>query len=137
MPVFSKVMYDERGAYEYRDGKRINIEIREPWPDQKIRRKRDGTFAIVPLQWATKAAAAMNTPKAMVMVWLVYRAWQKKSLTFDVPNGALADLGVSPDVKVRALRQLEAAGMIKVEWCRRKTPIVTLLGYKVPAADLR
>ena len=70
----------------------------------------------------------MHTPKAVVLVWLIYRAWQKKSSTFPVPNKALADLGVSPDVKCRALRQLEAIGLIKVAWCPRKTPIVTLLG---------
>jgi hypothetical protein len=128
MPVFSKVMYDESGnAYQFRDGKRINIEITYP-PGQKIRRKREGTFAVVPLQWAAKGLIAMNTPKAVVLVWLIYRSWQRKSPTFDVPNGALAGLGVSPDAKVRALRQLATAGLIKVEWRLRKSPIVTLLG---------
>jgi hypothetical protein len=127
MPVFSKVMYDENGAYEFRDGKRINITIVEPGSGEKIRSKREDTFAMVPLAWAAKAAAATNTTKAVVWVWLIYRSWEKKSLRFTVPNKALADLGVSHDAKTRALRQLEAAGLIKVEWCPRKTPIVTLL----------
>jgi len=126
MPVFSKIMYDEKGAYEYRNGKRINIEITYP-PGQKIRRKRESTFAMVPLQWAAKMTAATETPKAMVGVWLLYRAWQKKSLTFDVPNEALAAFGISRNTKSRALRQFEAAGLIKVQRRPRKSPLVTLL----------
>jgi hypothetical protein len=128
MPVFSKVMYDEQGAYEYRNGKRINIKISEPGPDQKIRRRCKDTFAMVPLQWAAKMTAATETPKAMVGVWLLYRAWQKKSPTFDVPNEALAAFGISRKVKYRALEQFEAAGLIKVERRHRKTLRVTLLG---------
>src|SRR5262249_45370374 len=111
----------------YRNGKRINIKISEP-PGEKIRRRREDTFTLMPLQWAAKMTAATETPRAMVGVWLLYRAWETKSSTFEVPNGALAAFGVSPDVKRRALWQFEAAGLIKVEWRGRKSPIVTLLG---------
>ena len=42
-------------------------------------------------------------------------------------NAALAKYGVSPDGKLRALKQLEAAGLIMVVWRERKSPLVTLL----------
>ena len=48
----------------------------------------------------------------MVWVWLVHSAWKKQRQTVTVPNGELAKLGVSREVKRRALQQLEAAGLI-------------------------
>jgi DNA-binding PadR family transcriptional regulator len=38
----------------------------------------------------------------------------------------LAKLGVKRNAKVRALRRLEAAGLITVDWRDRKTPVATL-----------
>jgi len=69
----------------------------------------------------------MNCPKAMVWLWLVQQARKTGKLAVPVPNGALAKLGVSPDVKSRALRQLEAVGLITLGRRPRKTPIATLL----------
>jgi hypothetical protein len=78
------------------------------------------------LSWAAEAAIATKSRKAMVWVWLVYRAWQTKNPTVAVPNGALAKYGISRKVKSLALRQLEAAGLIAIEGRPRKTPTVTL-----------
>jgi hypothetical protein len=69
----------------------------------------------------------MNCPKATVWLWLEYQARRTGNKKVAVPNGVLAKLGVSRRVKPFALRQLEAAGLITVEWRARKTPIVTLL----------
>jgi hypothetical protein len=74
-----------------------------------------------------RAAAATNTQKSMVWIWLLHRSWLTGKVTIPVPNGALAKYGVNRISKILALRQLEAAELITVEWRSRKTPIATLL----------
>jgi hypothetical protein len=118
------------GKVEYviSHGRRIAVKTLNPLkPEEKIRRRRGDTFAMVPLEWAARAAIATNTPKAMVWVWLAYQAWRTKSRQFVAGNMALAGMGVTRKSKNAALRQLEAAGLIKVEWRKWKSPIVTLL----------
>jgi hypothetical protein len=56
----------------------------------------------------------------------------RKSDTFKVSNLMLADWGILPDAKQRALRALERAGLIKVERPRRRSPVVTLLVRPAP-----
>jgi hypothetical protein len=90
-------------------------------------RKASDKFVKVPLWWAEQAARATRTPKAMVWIWLLYLAWSQHTKTFRLPNERLGVRGVSPDVKTRALRELEAAGLIRVERNRGKSPCVTLL----------
>jgi hypothetical protein len=85
-------------------------------------------FAVVRLAWAAKAAAATNTPKALVWIWLIQRARKTKSNTVIMSNEALARYGISRHVKLRALRQLEAAGLVALERHLGKAIVVTLLG---------
>jgi hypothetical protein len=93
----------------------------------RAKNKRD-KFVIVPLWWAEQAAQATRTPKAMVWVWLLHLSWANMGKkTFRVPNGRLRDRGVSPDVKTRALEELEQAGLIQVTRETGKSPTVTLL----------
>ena len=110
-----------------RKGRCIEVITLNIGPSTKVRRRRTETFAAVPLQWAAKAAVAMNSPRTMLLVWLTYQVWRTKSPTFAVPNKALADYGVTRKVKYLALRQLEIGGLIKVEWRFRKSPLVTVL----------
>jgi hypothetical protein len=84
-------------------------------------------FVKVPLWWAEQASAATGTQKAFVWVWLLHLAWKARSNTVTVPNGKLEAYGVNRKVKQRALLELEAAGLIKVERQGRKSPVVTLL----------
>jgi hypothetical protein len=84
-------------------------------------------FVKVPLWWAEQAARATGTPKAFVWIWLLHLAWKAKSNTFPLPNGQLRDHSVHRNTKDRALRELEAAGLIQVIRKTRKTPVVTLL----------
>lgn len=84
-------------------------------------------FVKVPLWWAEQAARATGTPKAFVWVWLLHLAWKAKSNTFPLPNGQLRSHGVHRNTKQRALRELEAAGLIQVSRADRRTPVVTLL----------
>jgi hypothetical protein len=83
-------------------------------------------FAILPLAWAVKAAIATHTPKALVWVWLIHQARKTKSNTVAMSNEALAQYGISRYAKMRALRQLEAAGLVEIG-CRRGQAITVRL----------
>jgi hypothetical protein len=84
-------------------------------------------FVKVPLWWAAEAAKATKTPKALVCIRLLHMAWKANSHTFPLPNGKLEAEGVSRFAKYRALRELEAAGLITVERRHGKAPLVSLV----------
>jgi hypothetical protein len=111
--------------YVSRHGRRIEVETLNT--GVKPKRKLVEPFVKVPLHWASKAAKATRTSKAMVWVWLLHSSWKAKSPTFPLPNGKLKHDGVSRFIKRRALRELETAGLITVERRHGKTPVVTLL----------
>ena len=94
---------------------------------QTPKAKPSDKFAKVPLWWAEQAAQATRTPKAMVWIWLLHLAWASRSHTFRLPNERLLLRGVSRYTKRRALRELEAAGLIQVVRELGKSPVVTLL----------
>ena len=109
---------------------------RGPAPEQRlaelkakapVKRKKVVPFAKIGLASAARAFSALKSQKAMVWVWLVHSAWKKQRQTVTVPNGELAKLGVSREVKRRALQQLEAAGLILIDRPSRKSPTATLL----------
>jgi hypothetical protein len=92
-----------------------------------VKRKKPEPFVKVPLWWAKRMAAVTHTKRALVGIVLLHTAWKTKCATFPLPNGQLANLGVSRQTKRRALADLERAGLITVERPLRKTPIVTLV----------
>jgi hypothetical protein len=92
-----------------------------------VKRKKARPFAKIYLDTAARAFAVLNCPKAIVWVWLVHNAWLNQTETVRVSNTALAKLGVARETKRRALRELQAGGLIAIEQPSRKTPIVTLL----------
>lgn len=104
--------------------RQAELEARAP----KKRKKTDkvGPRVMVPLALFAMATTATKTPKAMFYAWLLYQTWHTGSDTVTVPNGALAKYGISREIKRRALKQLESAGLITVERPSRKTVIVTL-----------
>jgi hypothetical protein len=104
---------------------RIQTEMqKELRPKAAKRIKRTNAFAIVPLWWAARAVEDAGVPvNFMVCVDLVYRAWKTKGKSFVMPNLQ----GVDHKTKARTLRGLERAGLISVEWRRRKSPVVTLI----------
>ena len=55
------------------------------------------------------------------------RLLEDGSMTVPLPNAWLKQHGVGREVKRRALRDLEAAGLITVERTDRKSPLVTLV----------
>jgi hypothetical protein len=102
------------------------------WSEVKVReisppRRKAEPFAILPLTWAAKAAAATNTVKAMVWLWLAHETRKTGSNTVVVSNEVLAEYGIGRKVKYRALIQLEKAGVITIKRRGRNAPIVRLL----------
>jgi hypothetical protein len=104
----------------------IDADLPEP-PTKKVRRARNEAFTMVPLQWAAEMTAATHSKKAMVGLWLLYKAWQTKSDTVTIANASLAGFGISRDLKLKALNQLEKAGLISIKRQPRRSPLVTLL----------
>jgi hypothetical protein len=91
------------------------------------KREKTKAFAVVGLDTAVKAFAAMKCPKAMLWLWLQHQTRKTGKKTVSVPNGVLARYGVGRELKRRALMELEAAGVIRIERLPRKTPVATLL----------
>jgi hypothetical protein len=117
----------ERGGVMDDSAKQRLAELHAAAP---AKHKKTALFAMMSLPAAAKAFAAMNCSKAMVYVWLVHKARTTGKKSVAVPNGVLARYGVGRLSKYRALRQLETAGLITVEWRSRKTPAATLLRGK-------
>jgi hypothetical protein len=90
-------------------------------------RKAPDAFVKLPLWFARAAAKATNTRKALVWIWLVRLAFENRSLEFSVPNGRLRKMGISRHTKDRALRELETAGLIKVDRQAGKTVRISLV----------
>jgi hypothetical protein len=105
------------------DWSKVNVRQLEPLPPNTAE-----PFAVLRLTWAASAAAATNTPKALVWIWLIQRARKIKGNTVTMSNEALARYGISRHVKLRALRQLETAGLVTLERHLGKGIVVTLLG---------
>ena len=95
-----------------------------------VKRKKTTPFAMVSLAAAANAFKVANCRKATLWLWLQHETRKTGNRTVAVPNGALAKYGVSREIKRRALRQWEAAGLIVIKGDLRKTPIVTLLRSK-------
>jgi hypothetical protein len=91
------------------------------------RKRRVRSYAKVPLELAARAAAAIGDRRLFVWIWLLHRTWQRGSLTVVVSSAALRKFGVSRDVKRHVLKQLEAAGLIQVEWRPHRNPVVTVI----------
>jgi len=99
------------------------LEARAP-----AKRRKQQPFVKVPLKEAARAAAASGCQQMMVWLYILHRSWKLQKASFAVPSGALRSFGISKEVKRRALRNLEAAGLIIVERHTCKNPIVTLVG---------
>jgi hypothetical protein len=80
---------------------------------------------MVPIWWVQQAAKATNTPRTLMLVWLLYLAWKTGSNTFPLTNVRLR--GVHRNTKYKMLQELEAARLIQVRREGKKAPVVTLL----------
>ena len=91
------------------------------------KKRKEPPFVKVPLWWAEAAAKATKDPRALVWIHLLYIAWKRRSMTVSLANGRLEKIGVSREIKRRALRDLETAGLITVERRTGKSACVTIV----------
>jgi hypothetical protein len=61
------------------------------------------------------------------MVELAYQVFKTHKSEVVLNNSMLRSVGISHKAKLYALRQLEAADMVVVDWRERKSPLVTVL----------
>jgi hypothetical protein len=90
-------------------------------------RNKTAPYVKVPMWFAEEAAKATKTTKALIWIWLLHLHFKTHRTTFPMPNGNLQKLGVSRHTKRRALRELEAAGLISIVRQHGKTPIVSFV----------
>lgn len=84
-------------------------------------------FVQLPYKLALTAAGRRDASLA-VLVELAYQAFKTHQSVVPLANARLQSVGIGADAKVRALRHLEADGLVSVDWRGgRKTPHVTLL----------
>jgi hypothetical protein len=92
------------------------------------RAKKGAKFVMLPYARTMAAAGKMKCATMAVMVELAYHVFETHKLEVPLSNSTLRAIGVSHQAKLRALRQLETAGMVKVSGTGRgKSPLVTVL----------
>jgi hypothetical protein len=94
-----------------------------------VMRNKTVPYVKVPMWFAEEAAKATKTTKALIWIWLLHLHFKTHRTTFPVPNGKLQKIGVSRHAKRRALRELEAAGLITIERRHGKAPIVSVVTF--------
>jgi|SRR6516165_1319087 hypothetical protein len=92
------------------------------------RLKKTRSYARIPLDLAGRAAIATGGQRMMVWIWIIYQSWRQQTPTVVVSTKALRKIGIGREVKRHALRQLEAAGLITVEWRTNKNPVANVNG---------
>jgi hypothetical protein len=95
----------------------------------RARGRRRDQFTIVPKSWSDQLKAARysigNTYR--LALHLLYQHWKNGGQAIALTNIALANAGIGPRAKWRAIAELERLKLIKVERRPRKSPRVTLL----------
>jgi hypothetical protein len=93
-------------------------------------------FEWVAYRYSEQLELARQTRNALLAVQaelfrLHFQAWGKKT-SFVFGNTKLRSLGFSHHEKIRALKVLEAAGWISVQWRKGRSPLVTIVkGFRL------
>jgi len=97
--------------------------LREAKADRKRQNFLAGRF---PLEWLSRAAQAH--PRGLEMLLLTKRAVDMaREQPVTVPDELCTEFGVTRQARYRALRALEAARLIQVEWHNGRLPRIWLL----------
>jgi hypothetical protein len=115
-------------GYVIRNGKRIEtVNVYDPLDHAKpkVRRSKEH-FARLTKERQKLLAGASGAAWA-IYSYLLTVNWLDLHRPVKLANSVLAELGVSPDAKLRALLQLERAGLVKVKRTGGQAPIVTPL----------
>jgi hypothetical protein len=87
-------------------------------------------YIACPLAWLARVRPAVASAVQLLILMLIYRrCLMARSRTVDLPNGELAQLGISRYAKYRALAQLREAGLVILEGRNGRSIRVTLAGF--------
>jgi hypothetical protein len=93
----------------------------------RSRRQAGTTFIKLPYERALAAAGRLGNAPMAVLIEIGYLAFKAHGKLVPLANKALRAAGVTRWAKLRALRQLEAAGFVTVVWrAGGKSPLVSL-----------
>jgi hypothetical protein len=83
-------------------------------------------FVKFPWSWADRLRTNRGTTYR-VAIHLLYEHWRASARPIQLSNVALRSQGLSSKSKWRALRELESAGLIRIEPRARKSPVIHVL----------
>jgi hypothetical protein len=121
---------EDAQTYVIREGKRITITtLDNPNPPKThMPKARAGEFVMFNYERTLAAAGRLRDAPLAVLIELAYRSFKAHRSVVPLGNVKLQSVGISHDAKVRALRHLEAVGMVSVEWRGgSRTPLITIL----------
>jgi Bacterial regulatory proteins, gntR family len=118
------------GSVEHKEIKVGDIDLAELFLSQGLKVTPRGPhpkyIRTVPLAWAMRAAALPGKSLAVgIVIW--YLAGISKRHTIVLSNKVRKEFGVKRNSGRRALKQLEVAGLVRVERSGNKSPRVTIL----------
>jgi hypothetical protein len=104
----------------------------EPSPEtirrrQQREKKQKLIFARIPYVLGMKAAADCPSPLLATLLALWYLRFTRHKNPVELPNTYLKEWGITRRGKYKALKTLEDAGLVQVEYRENKSPRVTLL----------
>ena len=82
-------------------------------------------FVMVPWVWVESLKEARHVATYRLALFVLYQHWKTNKPVL-ASNVALKALGVPRRSKYRAIRELERLGLIRVEWRRRRSPVITV-----------
>jgi DNA-binding transcriptional ArsR family regulator len=96
---------------------------------RKARMRRHGRFLKGPILVREIAVAARLRGQALALFLAIHHQTQLAGKTaVTLPSGLLTQLGIGKDAKSRGLRQLEDAGLVRVERSKGRTARMSLCG---------
>jgi hypothetical protein len=109
-----------------------NLRVKDlppPAPGKQNLRQQQREFVMITREQFNQLKRARCAATERVFLHLLFLTWrpQDRGKPKVLANAALRLMGVNRFAKQRALLELEALGLIGVEWRDKKSPIVTVL----------
>jgi hypothetical protein len=100
----------------------------KPRPGLSARRSVGTKFVQLPYERTLAAAGRLGNAPLAVLTEVAYLAFKAHQKPVRLANKALQAAGIDHEAKTRALRRLEAAGLVAVAWRGKgRSPLVSIL----------